>query len=100
LEVAAMSTTPDRYFGRAASLKSGGESWRAILEDLRAAGASSMDLIRVVKKTENAGVGAAVKIIEDSGLPGFDATFTIVVPEGDPWYGQQLGSSDSRAQGD
>lgn len=95
-----MNVTPEQYFVRAVSLKNEGESWRAILEDLRSAGAHNLDLIRVVKKTDDVGVGAAVKLIEDSGLPDFDATLTIIVPEGDPWYSWQFGSSDSPAQGD
>jgi hypothetical protein len=95
-----VSTTPARYFGMAASLKGQGEAWRAILEELRAEGAHDLDLIRVVKQTEDVRVDAAVKLIQDSGLPDFDATLTIIVPEGDPWYGWRFGSPDSPAEGD
>jgi hypothetical protein len=91
-----MSVTPDRYFVRAASLKKHGESLRAILEDLRGAGATNFDLIRVVKWTEDARVGAAVRLIEDSGLPDFDASLTFVVPEGDPLYDEAVASFDEQ----
>lgn len=90
-----MSTTPASYFATAAALKTGGESLRTILEALRADGASPLDLIRVVKRIEKVDVGVAVRHIQESALPDFDAGFTIVVPEGDPWYEQIFGASES-----
>jgi len=95
-----MSATPERYFARAASLKNEGQTLRAILEDLRSAGASSVDLIRVVKRTEGAHVGTAVKLIEESGLPGFDGSLTFVVPEGDPLYDSLSGLPESERRPD
>jgi hypothetical protein len=52
----------------------------------------------VVKRTEGAHVGDAVKLIEESGLPRFDPSLTFVVPEGDPLYDELVGSLDSEPQ--
>jgi hypothetical protein len=85
-----MSATREEFFSTAASLKELRKPLRDILEQLRVNGASSVDLIRVVKRIENVRVGDAVRLIEGSGLPNFDASLTFVIPEGDPLHTEIL----------
>jgi len=81
-----MRATPERYIEAAVELRSRGVPLRGILETLLADGATALDLVRVVKRIEDADVGTAHRLIDETGLLPEPLGLVIVVPDEDPWY--------------
>ena len=86
-----MLTTPASLFATAADAQARGDALPAILQTLKADGATDVDLIRIVKHLYTVRLGDALRLICEAGLPRFLEPFTVVIPEDDPWFDQLQG---------
>lgn len=90
----------DELVDQAIEMRNRGLTWSDVLADLRAHGASRLDLLRVVRQIEQTGVREATRIVDESGAVPV-AKFEIKVDETDPFYQQLFADEfDGRPAGD
>lgn len=74
-------------------MNSNGADLIHIGRQLLAAGATQLDLVRVVMKIEGVGAGEARRLLESAGVVSAGAgPLTVVVPKDDPWYDELIRS--------
>ena len=76
-----MDGTPAKLFQTAAHLREAGHPPSTVVSELRAQGASDLDLVRVVMRVYELGVGDARELLGAAGHPRFTEPLTVVVPD-------------------